>query len=377
MIFAGGGLANGLIAYRLCILHPELKILIVDGEERLGGNHTWSFHSGDLTRDQWEWIKPLVRFSWEGHSVRFPKFERKLNSGYHSLLSKDLHYTLYSELGKKGTALGRKIQSVLPHSVSLDDGTEFTGKCIIDGRGMPSGSSVPLAYQKFLGLDLVLKEPHGLKAPVLMDSTVEQKEGFRFIYLLPWNERSLLVEDTRYSNSPHLDRDSIKADIEDYLKGNGWEISELMREEKGALPLPLGSLLEDLWPDLPPFIPRVGVGAGLFHPTTSYSLPSAVRMAEKISGLKDLRTETVHPLVRSEAKMNWKRGGYFRLLNRLLFKAALPENRYQVLQKFYELNPELISRFYAGRLTAWDKARILIGKPPVPISKAITSLLAK
>lgn len=42
-----------------------------------------------------------------------------------------------------------------------------------------------------------------------------------------------------------------------------------------------------------------------------------------------------------------------------------------MLERFYRLSPGLIQRFYAARLTKWDKARILIGKPPVPISAAI------
>ena len=62
---------------------------------------------------------------------------------------------------------------------------------------------------------------------------------------------------------------------------------------------------------------------------------------------------------------------FLRLLNRMLFRAAKPEERYSVLQRFYGLNQGLIERFYAGKLTWRDKARILIGKPPVPIHKAL------
>ena len=62
---------------------------------------------------------------------------------------------------------------------------------------------------------------------------------------------------------------------------------------------------------------------------------------------------------------------FLRLLNRMLFRAAKPEERYTVLQRFYGLNQGLIERFYAGTLTWRDKARILIGKPPVPVSKAL------
>ena len=34
-------------------------------------------------------------------------------------------------------------------------------------------------------------------------------------------------------------------------------------------------------------VPRVGLRAALFHPTTGYSLPDAVRIAETIAGIDD------------------------------------------------------------------------------------------
>jgi len=62
---------------------------------------------------------------------------------------------------------------------------------------------------------------------------------------------------------------------------------------------------------------------------------------------------------------------FLRLLNRMLFRAAKPENRYKVLQRFYGLSEPLIERFYAGQYTRKDQLRILAGKPPVPIHKAL------
>ena len=50
--------------------------------------------------------------------------------------------------------------------------------------------------------------------------------------------------------------------------------------------------------------------------------------------------------------------------------AAAPQNRYRVLERFYRMPEGLIERFYAGRSTLADKARLLAGKPPVPVTKA-------
>jgi lycopene beta-cyclase len=45
-----------------------------------------------------------------------------------------------------------------------------------------------------------------------------------------------------------------------------------------------------------------------------------------------------------------------------------------VLQRFYRLRSALIGRFYAGQSTLSDKLRILSGKPPVPLGRALKVL---
>ena len=62
---------------------------------------------------------------------------------------------------------------------------------------------------------------------------------------------------------------------------------------------------------------------------------------------------------------------FFQLLNRLMFEAASPEKRFVVFQHFYRLPEPLIQRFYRGELLTEDKVKILCGKPPVPLTKAM------
>ena len=78
--------------------------------------------------------------------------------------------------------------------------------------------------------------------------------------------------------------------------------------------------------------------------------------------------------LRAEAAELWRRRGFYRLLDRMLFRAAGPPERYKVLERFYRLDPALIARFYAGRSTMLDRMKVLSGKPPVPASKAAAGL---
>jgi lycopene beta-cyclase len=62
------------------------------------------------------------------------------------------------------------------------------------------------------------------------------------------------------------------------------------------------------------------------------------------------------------------------MLGAMLFRAAEPDERYRIFQRFYGLAPGLIARFYAGRSNAADKLRILAGKPPVSVCRALAAL---
>jgi len=115
--------------------------------------------------------------------------------------------------------------------------------------------------------------------------------------------------------------------------------------------------------------------AGLFHPTTGYSLPDAVRTASLIASAGDLSGAALHDLTHGFARKLWRRRGFYRMLDTMLFKAAEPAERYRILERFYRLDPGLIGRFYAGRSTMTDKARLLMGKPPVPVARALGAIL--
>jgi lycopene beta-cyclase len=116
--------------------------------------------------------------------------------------------------------------------------------------------------------------------------------------------------------------------------------------------------------------------AGLFHPTTGYSLPDAIRLATRIAAASDLSHTALVGLTSRYAAETWAARGFYRALDTMLFRAAEPDRRYQVLERFYRLSPDLIARFYAAESRRTDQLRILSGRPPVPIGRAVRSLVA-
>jgi lycopene beta-cyclase len=369
VILAGGGLANGLIAWRLALRQPGLRILLLEQGARLGANHTWSFHDSDLDATQRAWIAPLVSHRWPRYEVVFPDHARTLEGGYASIASHDFADVIEAALGQS-LRLNARIAAVSPTRVELDSGEVLQARAVLDGRGMRPSARLALGWQTFLGQEVRLAAPHGLTAPIIMDASVEQQGGYRFVYVLPFDAHRLLIEDTHYVDSAAWEPDRLRANIAAYAQARGWRIERVAREEEGRLPIVLAGDFDDYWNDLAGQ-PSVGLRAGLFHSTTGYSLPHAVRLAERIAGMRDVDAAGLFATIRDEAKREWRRQRFFRLLNRMLFLAGSPDRRWRVMQRFYRLPASLIAHFYAGRLSLGDKARLLSGKPPVPVGQAL------
>jgi lycopene beta-cyclase len=219
-----------------------------------------------------------------------------------------------------------------------------------------------------------LAAPHGLTRPIVMDATVPQLDGYRFVYVLPMAPDRLLIEDTRYSDGPALDRSAFGNEIDAYAAARGWTIAEVVREEDGVLPIALAGDIDAYWREATPGVPEVGLRSALFQPTTGYASPDAARLADEIASLPDLTSAAVRSVVEARSKSAWRARAYYRLLNRMMFQACEPEARYRILQRFYRLSQPLVERFYAADATFADKARILIGKPPVPVRRAMACL---
>jgi lycopene beta-cyclase len=374
-VLVGGGLANGLLALALFSRRPNVRIALVEAAPMLGGDHLWCFHGGDVPADAMTWVAPLVATSWDRWSVRFPSVRRRFDATYAAVPSVRLDDVVVRAFADRAaTASGSRlfletrVTEVHADHVVLANGSVLTGTLVVDARGPVDPGTTPVGWQKFVGLELEVEPATAPTSPTVMDADVPQTDGFRFFYVLPLAPNRVMVEDTYYADDRHLDVPALREGILAYARAQGMEVKSVFRQEVGALPLPFAESVSAseraASGGLGPL--RAGYGGGLFHPTTGYSFPIAVRLASFLAARAP--EDALGPAWDHFQARHFRQVRFALLLNRLLFHATPAGHRRDVLERFHRLPDATIRRFYALETTTADRARIVCGRPPKGIS---------
>jgi len=262
--------------------------------------------------------------------------------------------------------LRTEVVALTTNKIVTSTGEVYHGRLVVDCRGPRSiqdNRFEQCGYQKFWGFEVELKSDWPFTVPTVMDDRIDQRDGFRFIYSLPLEARRVLVEDTRFANSPILVREECLDQVRRYLAELGVLDWTIVREESGVLPMPISTELMPGAKSHGADSPLAGgYSGGWFHAATGYSFPLAVSFAETVATTTpELASQAVQKL----AERHQTRSRFARFLNRLLFRLVRPTARYQIFRRFYRvLSNESISRFYSHQFTLWDAFRIVVGVPP-------------
>jgi lycopene beta-cyclase len=374
-VLVGGGLQNALVASALARHRPEARVALVEAAARLGGNHVWCFHALDVPESAGAFVEPFVVRRWPRYLVRFPEYARTLDEPYAAVTSDSVHEhtSALAQHGQLELFLDQAAKRIEPGSVELASGVVLRASTVVDARGPERfAHREAIGFQKFIGLELEVEPETTPLEPVLMDCTVEQVDGLRFFYVLPLAPGRVLVEDTYFSDGPELERPTLEAGIRDYAERAGLVVRGVARTEQGVLPLPARA---PVLPANASGLVHAGYQGGWFHPTTGYSFPLAVRLAELIAttSAREL-PERIGELSARTARQQ----RFASLLNRMLFRGFAPGRRYGAFEHFYRMPAETVRRFYALSLTPSDRIRILCGRPPRGITaRGLFSALAE
>ena len=201
VLLAGAGLANGLIALALRAARPDLRVLLLDHAAGPSDGHTWSCHDPDLSPDWLARLKPLRRANWPDQEVLPP-----CPAAGHRL-----RVAGRGGAGGCGGPVGRRDPLEQRHRpAGCAGGDTVLRHPDRGGRGPGRARRAAVAasdrgFRKFVGVEIETDRPHGVPRPMIMDATVTQQDGYRFIYLLPFSPTRILIEDTRYSDGGDLD----------------------------------------------------------------------------------------------------------------------------------------------------------------------------
>jgi lycopene cyclase len=252
----GGGLAGGLAALALAKRRPDLDVRLVEGGA-IGGNHVWSWFDSDIAPQHRSILEPLAAHHWDDYDIIFPAHRRTLTTGYNSTSGTALNVAVRTALAE-ACIVGAKAVVLEPDRLVLADQRSIAARHVLDARGSGDFSMLDCGWQKFLGQRLTVAGGHGLARPIVMDATVEQLDGYRFVYCLPFDAETVFVEDTYYADTRDLDPPLLRQRIADYAAAKGWQVTSIDGEEMGALPVVMGGDFEQLWP-ADDGIARIGV----------------------------------------------------------------------------------------------------------------------
>ena len=204
----------------------------------------------------------------------FPNRVRTLAGPYHSCRSSLLDEAVRGRLRPDQYRLGARIAAVDRAGIILEGGERIDAAAVIDARGAGGNSTRSIsAGRNSSASNIGSPRRTASTRPIVMDATVDQGDGYRFVYCLPFaratgcSSRTLIMRPIRASMPRCCD-----GRIGAYAEAQGWQVAGgRKREESGLLPVAMGGDFDAFWPD------DGGAGAGWGCAAASSIRPPAIR----------------------------------------------------------------------------------------------------
>ncbi|MCB9666606.1 MAG: hypothetical protein H6715_00565 [Myxococcales bacterium] len=214
-------------------------------------------------------------------------------------------------------------------------------------------------WQHFYGMHIRSPTPCFDKSSVtLMDFRVSQKDGVHFMYVLPFDAHSALVEDTYMSAAPFSIK-HYRASIDSYLSSRyALTQAELVSDERGQIPMST----ETLAPLESQRVIPIGLRGGMAKPSTGYAFLAIQEHSKQI----------VHALAHHDTlPIPTMRSPLIRMLDRV-FLSYLQENPGKAPDVFTRLfsrvAPETLVRFLTDHGSVTDIISLVKAMPTLPFT---------
>ncbi|MBO0938673.1 lycopene cyclase [Fibrella sp. HMF5335] len=375
-IIAGGGMAGLSLAYHLT--HSPLKdrsILIIDKEIKNKNDRTWCFWE----RGNGPFESILFR-TWNTVDFFGTTLSGPLNIGdyqYKMLRGIDFYEYVQAHLAKFPNVERR--QGTINRLKDTPDGAFL----IVDDEPVMANYVFDSTYalnltkperhnllQHFKGWVITTEKPcFDVNHPRIMDFRVAQEGDCRFLYVLPFDEKTAMVEYTIF-NDHLLEAADYEAALRTYiathLDAGAYQISET---EFGVIPMS-----DEPAPENPAeHIVRIGTSGGYTKPSTGYTFQRTQRYLRE---LVDLLAATGRP----ERRKSWFTKPFKGWLDSVLLN-VLQNNRHpadDIFTHLYQRNPpEDILRFLDEDTSFWEDIRIMNSVPIAPFIAGAIDVMRK
>ncbi|HEX9956578.1 MAG TPA: lycopene cyclase family protein [Fibrella sp.] len=375
-VIAGGGMAGLSLAYYLTLSKlRDRSVLIIDREVKNTNDRTWCFwERGDGP------FEPIIFRKWNTVDFYGTTLAGPLNIGdytYKMLRGIDFYDHIRTHLAQFPNVEFR--QGTINRLKDTTDG----GFLIVDDEPVMAGfifdSTYPLnlknpdrhnLLQHFKGWVITTEKPcFNVERPRMMDFRVAQEGDCRFLYVLPFNDRTALVEYTIFNDhllAPDDYERSLRAYIDQHLDTGNYQISET---EFGVIPMSDEPASENPTDH----IVRIGTSGGYTKPSTGYTFQ---RTQWYLREMVNMLAATGKP----ERRKSWFSKPFKGLLDSV-FLNVLQYNRHpadDIFTRLYERNPPArIFRFLDEDTSLWEDLRIMSSVPLGPFTVGAFDVLRK
>jgi len=378
ILIAGAGCAGlSLAVHLLDEGASDLEILLLDIREVHVRDRTWCYWSV-LNHP----FQPAVRQSWHRWKVVTPDDQVERGSRFiaYRCIPADAFYDMALERIERSpnVRIDRRVsvesfRDATDGVIAVTDNGERTGRLAFDSRP-PDPVTAPRGeihwLQHFVGLEIETTEPtFNPSVATLMDFRVMEDGDVRFMYVLPFDERTALVEETFFGGEPRPESayvDSIDGYLTERLGVKSWRT---VHREKGAIPM---STLPPPDPEASR-VTNIGTRAGLARPSTGYAFLAIQRQSRRLARhVVEVGLERPVPRTRPYSRAT-------AFLDRV-FLSYLERHPAEApgmfLRMFEGVAPERLARFmFDGGSTA-DRLTLMSSLPAGPLMKQALRSLA-
>jgi len=354
----------------------NITIFIIEPQEKNKNDRTWAFwETGKST------FEDILYRKWDTVNFRDASDKiQKLDIGnYHYKLLRGIDFYNYvtTELRKSPN-----IQFIKDSIISIEDADEIAIVKTATGQTYKADFVFDSTYKLKLNIPqnhnllqhfkgLVIRSKNAAFNPTLpemMDFGVEQYNECRFMYVLPFDEHTAIVEYTLFTERLLDEKEydtELKKYISEKLKLADYQIID---DEFGVIPM-----TDETTNEFPSkHVVRIGTAGGYTNPATGYTFQNTQK---RLKTLVNQLEKTGSPVI----KTSWFKRRFFfysSVLLNVLEQKRIPAA--EVFARLYERNPaSQIFKFLDGETNLWEEIKIMNSTKKVKFISAVIDVIRR